>query len=744
MPGKPSPSDVDYFARRTPAAEIAAALFGRGFEDRNAAARELAALASDPERLRELLAGLPGGALAALSVLARSEEPMGEAAIVRKLGFEVGPERAADAFRSLLGRGFLGVAGEHAPRFEIWGPLAPPIAEALAGADVGAAAEDGPARPDHGGLAIALLLGHLARRQPKVTVRGDLHKRDADELDRIFGAALGPGVAALFVLAFRRLGLLAIEESGTGRGGARLVLGGDAATFFSQPRTARVRAFAEAHIMPRWLGCAFRAGRGLVSREAIRRSAGARDAWSVEDGSVTDAWIGYCAAAGILEELAGGLRASAEIRGEPAPERPGAGRWLVQPNLEVVVPPEVPPSDAFRLACAAEIGSLDRAAVLRLTPSSLAQAADAGLEAAEVLASLAGRAAAPIPDLVVREVTEGVRGRSTAHAYEGVVVVVPEDARARVRERAEKLVRSEIAPGVFLLDDGAEGRFEKLAASLGVRVRSYPSRRYASTDRSYRELAAKELEAMLALRPAPSADPRIGRALARARAGEPGEFARTEQPVANPPAAPRAPPDDVDDLLDELLERLDAGRGLLLEAIPHAERSVFVDQLERVLDGRVDPRRLGPAFPDRLRRVLSRGTAAAPTPERPAQADDSTPVVRSDWPAAAAEAIAAKRDLWIKLADEARPRMVTPHRIAPRGEGADLLALVHDSGDLRAFPGHRIQGAAPATASAPERLPGSGPARAVLRTARNDRCPCGSGRKYKACCLPADLRAGGD
>lgn len=746
MPVKPNPSDVEYFAKRTPAVEVAAALLGRRIEGRDAAARALAELASDRDLLCDLLARTPGGALAALSVLASSEQPMTEAEIVRRLEVEVGPKRGADALHALLGRGFLGYAGEHVPRFAIWDPLARPVREALAASDVAAAPEDGAAGPDHGALAIALLLGHLARRRPKITMRAELYKRDADELDRIFGAALGPGAAAIFVEAFRRLGLLAIEEPGQGaavRSGARLVPEGDPAAFLAQPRAGRARAFAEAHVLPRWLGCVFRAGRDVVSREGLRRAARAENPWVADDGGGPDAWMGYCCGAGILEEVGAGLRASPEIRGEAAPERPGSGRWLVQPSGEVVVPPEVPPADAYRLACAAEIASLDRAAVLRLTPSSLAEAAETGLGADEVLARIASRAAAPVPDLVARNVKEGVKPRTTAHAYEGVVVVVPEEARTRVRERAEKLVRSEIAPGVFLLEDGAEARFAKVVAALDLSVRSYPAERYLSMDRRYRDFAAKKLGELLALRPAQRTDARIVSALARARAGEPGEFARTENPVASAPA-PRAPRSaDVEDLLEDLSERLDAGEQVALDAIGPAERSAFMDQLERVMLGRVSPERLGPAFLRRLERVLARGAAPARPAGAPGPAGDSAPVIQIDWERAAAEAIAAKRDLWIKLAGEGRPRMVTPHRLARRGDAAELLALAHDSGDLRAFPGDGIQGAAAAGPSSPERLPGDGPARPVLRTARNDRCPCGSGRKYKACCLPADLAAGG-
>ncbi len=80
---------------------------------------------------------------------------------------------------------------------------------------------------------------------------------------------------------------------------------------------------------------------------------------------------------------------------------------------------------------------------------------------------------------------------------------------------------------------------------------------------------------------------------------------------------------------------------------------------------------------------------------------------------------------------------MTPHRVVQRGGAPVLEALAHDSGDLRAFDGERIQAAGAAGPSDRAR-PGEAAAPA-LRAARNDRCPCGSGRKYKAWCLPEDL-----
>lgn len=743
MPAPSRPDPVEYFETSVPAVEVAEALLGRRLEDRRSAAQALAALAADPTGLRELLAGVPGGALAALAVIASSDVPLSEAEATRRAELELGEGRGRKAFQALVGRGFLGMTRDALPRYAVWGPLAAPIVEAIAGADVIAAPDDRTATPDRGALAIALLLGHLSRRRPKLTIDGDLFKRDAEEADRIFGTALGPRVAALFVQAFRALGLLADEApllDGFARSGARLIPWGDAAGFFAQPRPARVRALAETRTLPRWLGAAFRAGSGLVPRDALRRSARADHPWGGRDDSEADAWIGFCVAAGILDELPGGLRASPTLRGERAPEPPAGGRWLVQPNLEVVVPPEVPPADAFALARAAEIVSLDRAAVLRFTPASLAQAAEAGLDGRAALELLERRSAAPVPELVRRSVLEGARARASATVHEGVVVVVPGEARERVTGRAARLIRAELAPGVFLLEDGAETKFRKVLATLEISMRSEQVSRHASTDQVGRRYGAEALDALLALRPTAPADPRIAAALARARLGEPGEFAPTARPVVNPPEARRA---DVHDLLDELVGRMEAGTRVSLERLPALSRASFASQLERVLSGLVEPERLGQSFVRSLERVLGPGEPAAPPAPASAPPPVDTPVLDADWERVAMEAIEGRRDLWIRLVDERRPRIVTPHRVARRGATAELLALAHDSGDLRAFPGARILGATAAGPSDPERLPGANAPRAALRASRNDHCPCGSGRKYKACCLPTDLASGG-
>ena len=391
--------------------------------------------------------------------------------------------------------------------------------------------------------------------------------------------------------------------------GCRFTPGDDPGVLLSKPRAERVRTFAGADVVPRWMGAAFAAGRGLISREGLRCAAARHDGPPVLP--LVDEWIGYSVAAGILDELPGGLRASAEVCGQPAPERPSAGRWLVQPNLEVVVPPDVPLADAFRLACVAEIGSLDRAAVLRITPGSLLQAAEAGLGVEEIVGRLAVRAGAPLPDLVLRSVRDGARGRPAAWIHEGVVVVVPDEARGAVRERIGEYA-SEIAPRVFLVEEGAEGRVRKALSALDLSLHQ-PSTRHQSSGSGLRKYAASELEALVQTPCVPPADARLVRAVAGARSGNPAAFERTAQPVVNPPPAAVREiqgEQDLDALLDELLHRLERGEELHPELVPRAERQLFLGRLNRVLNGRASPEAFGPGFALALARLL----ADRPTP----------------------------------------------------------------------------------------------------------------------------------
>lgn len=743
MPSPTRPDPAAPVAHPAPR-EAAAALLRKELATDDAALKALLALVADPRALGDLLAGMPGGALLALRLFAEQPSPLGASACTALLDGELGPERGRDALAALRGRGFLLQEGPPLSRFVLWKPFREPIRAALAGLDLRALADaDEEPAPDRAGMAVAVLLGHLWRTRPKVTREGSIYKKQLEELERLFAPALGAGVVELLCVGFRHLRLLGLEFSDESRAAtARLAPGDDPAIFFARPRAERARAFATAMVLPRWLEPAFSAGRSALPRDALRRAA--HRAGSDVGGA--DAWVSYCLATGILRERPEGITASAELRGRPAPEPPSGGRWMVQPNLEVVLPPDAPPADAFRLACVAELASLDRAAVLRITPAALRQAAEGGLDAEEILRRLGARASAPVPELVARAVRDGARARPATAIHEGIVVVIPEEVRPSFRQASGSFAE-EIAPGVFVADYDDEHRLRKALAGLGLKVWQRSTRHLSSPGT---EVAAHQLEALLKTKELAPADPRLAQAVARARAGDPAEFSLPPWiDVREPRDTPRTPRlGSVDDLLDELVLRLERKERVCLERIPPAKREAFLGRLNRVLDGRLDPAGLGPEFAGALRSILTPGAVPSSPPAEPPRApppaaEDAAPPLNPAWEPFAEQAIAARRDLWIALGDERRPRLVTPHRIARRPDRTELLALAHDSGDLRAYPSERLAGAALAGASAEEHLPGAGPERPALRAARNDRCPCGSGRKYKACCLPADLARAG-
>jgi hypothetical protein len=684
----------------------------------------------------------------------------------------LGKGRGAPAFRAALATGLLAALDQQNRdrRFEIWPPFKKPLRELLAGVHLVERPEpEGPVPPDHAGFALAVLLGQLAQRAPRKTADGGLFKRHEEELEETFAPALGKGNVAIFLAAAEGLGLAFVEEAGTqARSSRRVRLDPEAAeAFLAQPRGARLRRLAEAFPLPSWCSALFSAGERFVPPgplEAARRLEGG---WGPLGGGD---WLPFLAAAGLIEEREGAYRASPELRAEGAP-RPCGGRWHVQPNLEVLVPPDVPLLDALRLSRVAELVSLDRAAVFRLTPASLRCAADQGLLAADVEAMLAARAAAPPGDVVLRAVRDGVKAPPVARAFEGTFAVLPPAALEALRAHPDfgELVRGEPAPGVVWLADGAKGKLAKALQGQGVDLR-FPARR--EPPERWRVEAGEAALRRLLEAAVVTTEPELAAAVERARRGEAAELAaRTPRAsageilparakgttrVAEPALPQRDRTAEVVALLDRLDERIDRGAMPSLRGLsrPVAERAMR--EVERITEGRLAPAEASDSTIEVLRHLVGseRGGAASTMGESTRGGADSTigscgpqpspdELLSNDWRVEALRALREQRDLWIQLAHERRPRLVTPHRLARHGDDAQLEARAHDSGDLRAYPGGAISGAAVAGKSAPAHLPGVGAPAVALRAARNDHCPCGSGKKYKHCCLPADIAASG-
>ncbi len=742
--------DVRWFDERCPADDVATALLGTRARAPGEAAIALAGLAADPRRLATLLASLPGGALAALDLLAEAGRALTEAEIAGLLDLTLGAGRGGAAFRSLHGRGFLEpqASGYGEPRYALLRPFAAPLRALLAGMHlVDVPAPAGPPPPDVPAFAVALLLGSLASRPRRVARTGGLFRKEAEDLEALFAPALGERMVTAWTLALERMGIAYLESLGPEeRSGLSLTVDPERAqAFLAEPRPARVRKLAAALELPRWLGRAFEAGERFVPRAVLERAE--RLAPEGYDGLSGRERIAFLVAAGVLEERAGALRAAPVLRGAREPDRPASGRWHVQPNLEVLVPPDVPLVDAFRLARVAEVVSVDRAGVLSLAPAALARAAERGLDAEAVLGILSARAAVPLADVVRRAAADGARSDGFSRLYDGYVVAVPPEALARLRARPDyhRLVRSEIAPGVLWLGEDLPAGARKAFAAAGAELRS-PGRTEHRAGPGRTRPGEEALARHLALAAAGPGDAGLSAALSRAAAGEEAEYTRTGRPLTNGagsradgPEGPDGPdgPDvgvlELDRLIDDIAARLERGQKPRLERVPAERQSRLMHDLARVLRGDLDPGRTSQTFRRDLRALL------AAAPRRAAEPPSQT--LSPDWQPVAEAALAGKRDLWLALSAWRRPRLVTPHRLVRRGGEVQLEALAHDSGDLRAWRGDQVFAAALAGPSAPEHLPAAYASVIPLRAARNEKCPCGSNRKYKHCCLEGDLAA---
>ena len=243
---------------------------------------------------------------------------------------------------------------------------------------------------------------------------------------------------------------------------------------------------------------------------------------------------------------------------------------------------------------------------------------------------------------------------------------------------------------------------------------------------------ARRGEAELTARRPPGAAP-------SSSAARPGPPARESKPEVQ-----RERTAEVVALLGELERRAQSEEPPSFRGLPLRDVELAMREIERVTGGRLAAADVSASTLEIMRHLVSlpgraRRDRAAPPIGVGLDGHSPPELLPGDWKAQTEKALLDERDLWIQLAQERRPRLVTPHRIAHRGGEAQLEALAHDSGDLRVYPAAAITSAALAGKSAGTNLPRAGAPAVALRAARNDRCPCGSNKKYKQCCLPCDL-----
>lgn len=284
-------------------------------------------------------------------------------------------------------------------------------------------------------------------------------------------------------------------------------------------------------------------------------------------------------------------------RPQPAPEAAPDG--IVTPAFEIMLGEHASRRDVACLALAAVPQRIDHLVTLRLSPESVARAAQSGIDGPEILAALRRTSRVPVPENVAHAVLDWAsRAPTSARVYSGTVVVLPEHDRPRAREALRALTNRELAPGVLLLR--REATREALRACSrdagvaleGVHALSAPSHgdgdeeaERAVLDRSLASLVASRL----VLRS--SVDPELRAAMedaiVHARPITGLVPLDEEDPGDTPPMT----------LLEELIEELralGAPRGLLDALGRLRERRVALDAEIQAIIRAIEPERSRP------------------------------------------------------------------------------------------------------------------------------------------------------
>jgi hypothetical protein len=151
----------------------------------------------------------------------------------------------------------------------------------------------------------------------------------------------------------------------------------------------------------------------------------------------------------------GRTAAGEEVIGLPRPApAPAPARAYVQPNLELLLPPDVDPVLAFDAARIAEVRRVEAVAQLALTERAIQQARESDLTAAEILAILERVAPGAVPDNVRITVAGWAAGPEPARLIRGAVLYCPDPAAAETLRRGGVLPTSggrELVPGVWIV-----------------------------------------------------------------------------------------------------------------------------------------------------------------------------------------------------------------------------------------------------------------------------------------------------
>jgi hypothetical protein len=406
------------------------------------------------------------------------------------------------------------------------------------------------------------------------------------------------------------------------------------------------------------------------------------------------------------------LRLPPVSRGREKPA--AAGRAYVQPNFEVLLPPDADFATALGIASIAELRRIEDVATLALTPAAVRRARDNGFGREEILGALEAVAPGRVPQNVAATVAEWAGGPRAARLIDGAVFYCPDPAAAAVARTnggVAALLGPEVAPGLWAVDRFQLNRLDVALRTAGIEhaarpVRVQPGDSYRAPRRSLEETALD----LVPQERAPQPDAELRRAVETTRATEPPPAPR--EAVARPAGK--------------------GGRGATGKALPQPARP-----------GRsVTPRALGDRFEDEPYDPEFDPDDDFPAPI-PAQRRRwiSTPeqgVLRLLCKTVQGLCVELK---WLDGAGGEARRDVVIDRVASRRGMEFVDGFNPEDQEGVSIPLHRIIGVAGADEEAALVMEGlvntgravesgSGPP----KVGRNDPCPCGSGRKYKRCC----------
>ena len=635
--------------------------------------RRIAEAFADPRAVGRLLDSLSPSAMAVLSLLVDFGQVMPRPVIEHHVAIVAGgPEQAREALAALSARGLYltlagrPLAGVTSTVCAALSPFVPPL-EGEAPADLAVTRRASGATDD------VLVAAAVAAARPKVNV-GDGHinlsdlarieKRLRETAPRLVGG-MEPRIEVL-----RRYGIL--------EGAERLQWNPQcAASMFALPHAEwqrrRVMTLARlSGLPPRLFSVLDSAAPRFVRRATLERIARLARA----DERVLD---GPAGAAADIELLMPYLEEARDAAGAVVvrlamPEATAAPERLlvVQPNFEILAPPETPAALLASVGRFAELRGAAVFATFRLTEDSVGAAVESGATVEELLALLERHASHGVPQNVAHDVAGWAAARGRVALCAGVTLVF--DRPADTERMCDAL-------------DAAKLRSIRLASNVVV---------VALDD----EQRARKVLAKLKVMPT---------------VHELDEWSGRRAPM---PFAPEPPPPEI------RADQRSAREGLRRRIATAIER--------RAADSPAKPARPPISQPSQERRPQS-PPPSSPPPSSPPPLPPPVSGAQIEKVLQSAITTGVPVRLLLGSPGNALPTAVEVFvdRVRQRGPERFLEGTTGDN-EYRSIALASVL-ACQLRASTP-----GAPSVAGARPGRNDPCHCGSGRKYKKCCLARD------